>query len=65
MDDRVYGPYPSSDRNKVITASELPCRPCYGRFKLPACESDGRCLVDIDPERVAGECMNLLKQKGK
>jgi heptosyltransferase-2 len=65
VDDKVYGPYPPSAGNRVITASEIPCRPCYDRFKLPECEYDSRCLTDIDPEKVADTCMELLREKVK
>lgn len=64
VDDKVYGPYPPSAGNRVITAAEIPCRPCYGRFRLPECEYDNRCLTDIDPERVADACMEQLRKKG-
>jgi ADP-heptose:LPS heptosyltransferase len=60
VDEKVYGPYPVSDKHKVITALEMPCRPCYGRFKLPECDNDIRCLADIEPERVANVCLELL-----
>ncbi|MGB2631119.1 MAG: glycosyltransferase family 9 protein [Candidatus Omnitrophota bacterium] len=62
VDDKVYGPYPASSRNKVIKADELSCRPCYARFKLPECESNNRCLTDIDPEYVANSCFELLER---
>ncbi|MFH1664547.1 MAG: glycosyltransferase family 9 protein, partial [Candidatus Omnitrophota bacterium] len=29
----VYGPYPASDGNRVMTAPDLPCRPCYHKFR--------------------------------
>ncbi len=60
VDDKVYGPYPGSDKHKVITAREVPCRPCYGRFKLPECTHDNRCLTGIDPRTVADACLELL-----
>jgi len=58
VDEAVYGPYPPSDRHRVITAQELECRPCYGRFKLPECDKDNKCLADIRAEKVAEACMN-------
>jgi lipopolysaccharide heptosyltransferase II len=63
VDDKVYGPYPVSARHEVIIAAEIPCRPCYDRFKLPECEQDSRCLTDIEPERVADACLKLLGEK--
>ncbi len=64
VDDKVYGPYPVSDKHKVVTARDLPCRPCYNRFKLPECEYENRCLTGIDPETVARACIELLGAGG-
>ena len=61
VDERVYGPYPPSNRNKVIKAG-LSCQPCYDRFKLPECENDNRCVTDIDPEHVANSCLELSEK---
>ena len=60
VDAKVYGPYPPGNDHKVIVAKELECRPCYGRFKLPECKYDNRCLTDIDPNVVVDACMDLL-----
>ncbi|RKY42851.1 MAG: hypothetical protein DRP85_01430 [Candidatus Makaraimicrobium thalassicum] len=60
VDEKVYGPYPVSDKHRVISAAGLPCRPCYSRFKLPECGHDNRCLTDIAPETVAEACLELL-----
>lgn len=65
VDERVYGPYPSSPERCVITAQEIPCRPCYGKFKLPECDQKNRCLVDIEPEDVADKCLELLGKPQK
>jgi heptosyltransferase-2 len=63
VDEKVYGPYPQADRHRTITAKEIPCRPCYSRFKLPECEEEMRCLTNIDPEEVAGACLEMLGDK--
>ncbi len=60
VDERVYGPYPASGNHRVIRALEIPCRPCYSRFKLPECPEQMRCLTEIDPEEVVGACLELL-----
>ncbi len=65
VDENVYGPYPRSERHKVIKVSGLLCRPCYDRFKLPECENEHRCLVDIGAEKVAGACLDLLGNREK
>ena len=62
VDDNVYGPYPKSDKHKVIKALELPCRPCYNRFKLAQCDKDMECLSGLTPEIVTRSCEELLDQ---
>ena len=63
VDEKVYGPYPPSDRHKVVK-SDIPCRPCYGRFKLPDCENDMECLDGIDANSVFKACAELLNGTG-
>ena len=50
VDEKVYGPYPKSEKNIVIT-SDVSCRPCYKKFKLPDCEHK-KCLEDISVDEV-------------
>jgi lipopolysaccharide heptosyltransferase II len=61
VDPAVYGPYPLSDSHRVIVSSSLSCRPCYKKFRLPKCDYDGRCLVDIPAEEVVEACEELLR----
>ncbi|MBU0571241.1 MAG: glycosyltransferase family 9 protein [Candidatus Omnitrophica bacterium] len=63
VDEKVYGPYPSSGDHKVVISHDLACRPCYNRFKLPECGNSNRCVVDIDPREVAEACMELLGRR--
>jgi len=49
-DENVYGPYPKSERNIIIT-SNIDCRPCYKKFKLPEC-IDKKCLESISVDKV-------------
>jgi len=63
VDEKVYGPYPPSEKHVVMTAKELGCRPCYGRFRLPECSNDLRCLGNIEPGKVANACLKLLGRK--
>ena len=51
VDDKVYGPYPLSDRHLVIKNKDIDCRPCYRNFKIPKCEGL-ECLEDIAAETV-------------
>ena len=36
VDDLVYGPYPQG--NHFVVKRDLPCRPCYRRFRKASCE---------------------------
>ncbi len=60
VDANVYGPYPDSKKHIVITAAGCGCRPCYDRFKLPDCVFNNRCITNIEPERVAKACIDLI-----
>ena len=51
VDDMIYGPYPASEKHKVIKAEGIECRPCYKRFKYKECETHD-CLKKIDRDRV-------------
>ena len=53
VDEKVYGPYPKTEKNIVIT-SDTECRPCYKKFKLPDCEHK-KCLEDISVDDVFKE----------
>jgi len=57
VDEKVYGPYPPSQRNVVVT-SRADCRPCYRRFKLPECNTR-KCLEDITVDDVFNEIAKL------
>ena len=48
VDEKVYGPYPLSGEDKVLTAS-VNCRPCYRNFKFTKCHQQ-RCLSEIKPK---------------
>lgn len=51
VDEKVYGPYPPSERNRVLSAGDLECRPCYRSFKHRICTSKD-CLNKIDKNKV-------------
>ena len=46
VNERVYGPYPASEKYCIIKDKSLSCVPCYNSFKLPEC-SDLKCLNNI------------------
>lgn len=49
VDPQVYGPYPSSPRAVVVEREELPCRPCYSRFRYNEACFDRECLDSLSP----------------
>lgn len=51
VNDRVYGPYPPSEKHRVLMAEDVDCRPCYKNFKHNTCENRA-CLEKIDKDRV-------------
>ncbi|NQT21932.1 MAG: glycosyltransferase family 9 protein [Candidatus Omnitrophica bacterium] len=59
VDEKVYGPYPLGENNLVIT-SDVDCRPCYRRFKLPQCD-DRICLKNISVDDVFGAISERIK----
>ncbi|MCM8778432.1 MAG: glycosyltransferase family 9 protein [Candidatus Omnitrophica bacterium] len=50
VNEKVYGPYPASFEHIVVT-KDVPCRPCYWKFRMPKCEKR-ICLEEIEPEEV-------------
>ncbi|MFH1867657.1 MAG: lipopolysaccharide heptosyltransferase II [Candidatus Omnitrophota bacterium] len=51
VDDKVYGPYPVSEKHIVIRNDSLSCRPCYRNFKIPEC-GHRDCLNKISAQTV-------------
>ena len=60
VDPYVYGPYPLTSSHRVVYQAELPCRPCYHRFKLPPCPYERECLTQVEPGDVIEACEALL-----
>ncbi|MBN2119856.1 MAG: glycosyltransferase family 9 protein [Candidatus Omnitrophica bacterium] len=52
VDDKVYGLYPHDSGKYAVLKKDLPCRPCYKKFKLPLCPYDKKCLRDIKVDEV-------------
>ena len=63
VDPKVYGPYPVSDRYRIMVNEHLDCRPCYKKFRVPDCDFKNKCLEEIDPGRVLEACVELMKVK--
>ncbi|MFH1578394.1 MAG: glycosyltransferase family 9 protein [Candidatus Omnitrophota bacterium] len=60
VDEKVYGPYPSSVRN-VVLKKDFDCRPCYQYFRTPDCQYQLRCLAQISTEEVFQAAERLLE----
>ena len=60
VDPQVYGPYPKTPNHRVVRKDNLPCRPCYHRFKLPPCPYERACLTQIEPAEVLEACEEVL-----
>lgn len=62
VDEKVYGPYPNQPGRSVVLKNELPCWPCYSKFKLSPCHYNVACLSGITVERVFNAAQELLKR---
>jgi lipopolysaccharide heptosyltransferase II len=60
VDPKVYGPYPSSDRALTVALADLPCRPCYHKFRYKSDCPDRACLQRLTPEMVWDQ---MVKEK--
>jgi len=61
VDPDVYGPYPRTERHRIVCHTALPCRPCYHHFKLPPCPYERACLAQLEPEEVLEACEQALR----
>ncbi|MBM3251204.1 MAG: glycosyltransferase family 9 protein [Candidatus Omnitrophica bacterium] len=59
VDEKVYGPYPA-DKKKVVITKNLPCRPCYKKFRMSECLRDRECLKSISVDEVFAAVRRLL-----
>lgn len=64
VDEKIYGPYPSSPGHVVMSKVGMKCRPCYRKFKHNVCK-ERTCLKSIRPEDVLGAVECLLSKGGK
>ena len=60
-DEKVYGPYPPSKKH-IVLKSNIDCRPCYKRFKLPDCETI-QCMEDVSVDSVFNAVSKLINQE--
>ncbi len=60
VDEKVYGPYPYQPRRAIVITKDLPCRPCYRRFRFAECKLNRKCLRDIEVDEVFKAAKTLL-----
>jgi ADP-heptose:LPS heptosyltransferase len=61
VDEKIYGPYPMTKDHAVISKSDVPCRPCYKKFKYKICENR-TCLTSINAEDVLSAAHRFLSK---
>lgn len=59
VDEKTYGPYPIGRDHVVISRKDVPCRPCYRKFKYADC-THRQCLEKITVEEVLGAVEKAL-----
>lgn len=52
INEKVYGPYFCNENRVVVLKKDLPCRPCYNKFRLVPCKRDKECLKSISVDEV-------------
>lgn len=52
VDPEVYGPYPAAPEAIGVVRKNLPCRPCYFRFRYNSACVDRECLTALEPKTV-------------
>lgn len=60
VSEKVYGLYPFKPSQHIILKKDLPCRPCYKKFRLPECPYDIACLREITVEEVFSAVSKLI-----
>lgn len=61
VDEKIYGPYPMTKEHIVISKNDVPCRPCYKKFKYKICENR-TCLKSIKAEDVLEAADSFLSK---
>jgi lipopolysaccharide heptosyltransferase II len=62
VDEKIYGPYPMTKDHIVISKGDVPCRPCYKKFKYKICE-DRSCLKSIKADEVLDAAGRFLPRR--
>jgi heptosyltransferase-2 len=61
VNEATYGPYPQSADHIVLAKKDLPCRPCYKKFKYTDCDKK-LCLETITVDEVLHAAEEALKR---
>ncbi len=60
VDEKVYGAYPLDGERARILKKDLPCRPCYNKFRLSPCVRNFECMKKISVDEVMFAARKLL-----
>jgi len=60
VDERVYAQFPIDSNNRIVK-NDIPCRPCYRKFKMPPCPRNKECLNGLSVDEVYS-CVKELIQ---
>ena len=60
VNESTYGPYPQSVDHLILSKKDLPCRPCYKKFKYNDCDKK-LCLKTITVDEVFEAAEKALK----
>ncbi|MDD5136365.1 MAG: glycosyltransferase family 9 protein [Candidatus Omnitrophica bacterium] len=61
VDEATYGPYPRGADHTILSRKDMPCRPCYKKFKYNICD-ERRCLDTITVDEVFRAAEEAIKR---
>ena len=61
VDEKSYGPYFIKGTHIVVSRKDLPCRPCYKKFRSKDC-NERLCLETITVDEVFQAAEEVLKK---
>jgi lipopolysaccharide heptosyltransferase II len=65
VDEKVYGMFPFDQQRHIYMKKDLPCRPCYKRFRLGPCDNDIACLKEVTVDDTMLAVEKLLAGKNQ
>ncbi len=60
VDEKVYGLFPFDAQRHRYMFSDVPCRPCYQKFRIRQCAMDRACLKNISVDQVVNAVEELI-----